>query len=138
MRTQDKVDKVFVTCGVRVAFLLGRIGMRIPKARQKIVKRMKEMVFTEDEEDFMEELFSKKMLKIVIKQIMIDRGKVVRLSKPVPNLKLYRLEDEKHFGGNGGDVSVVSSDAGSMVTETTISSISRKNIPLVLNFGSCS
>ena len=98
--------------------------------RDKVMQKFKELSSTEDERDFMDQLFRRKMQKVVIKQILIDRGKTVRLKREIPNLRIFRLKEERNMG-----VGVV---GGRNIHETTLHTISRPNVPLVLNFGSCS
>jgi len=117
---KEKIIRPFVKLSVRTIFAIGRVAIRIPKLRNKIHSQMKDLTYTENSEDFADGMFTESMRKLVEYQTMVDVMKTVKVGSLIPETFFYQLQV------NGTH------------TETTMSLIQRADVPLVLNFGSCS
>ena len=117
---KEKAVNTVVKAGLTIGFTIGKFGLLIPFTRRRIYEKMKKTSYANSYDDFKDSIFSKEMYKHCVQIITYDIFKTAKLNQTLPNLQLY-----KHC---------FSKDPVLL----TLSSIQRKDVPLVLNFGSCS
>lgn len=122
---REKVATPVVKAGIGVAFLVGKAALLVPYTRRKIYKTMKKLAQTEDENDFKDTLFSKEMYKTVVKQVVMDVTKTLKRNCVVPNFTILQLKQQPQLELQKTE-------------EKDMKSIERRNVPLVISFGSCS
>ena len=120
---KEKVAKPVVAGGLSIAFCIGKVGLKIPFTRKKILKKFMYLSKANEEEDFKDTLFKRDMYKSLLKQTVIDVTKTVKLNRTIPNLSLIKLTVPK---------TNIENEVVKMFD------MQRKGVPLVLNFGSCS
>ena len=120
---KENIVTALAQVGVGVVFCVGKIGLKIPFTRKKIYKVMLQLSKANEVEDFKDTMFKKEMYKNVVRQMVIDMTKTVKLNKRIPNFSLIKMTNEKTNKEN--DI-------------VTMFNMQRKGVPLVLNFGSCS
>lgn len=115
---RDKIAKPFYQVGLSVGFCAGRLGMRIPYTRKKICRWFSKVNRMNDNEKFLDSLFSKQMYKTILKCQMTYLKKTVKKNKELPDFLFYKLEKASSY------------------KEVTLRSMQTNEIPLVINFGS--
>ena len=121
LTTKENFATAVVKVGVGVVFCIGKIGLLIPCTRNKINQIMLQLSMANTVEDFNDFLFRKKMYQILVKQIVMDIVKTVKLNKPIQNYSLLKFVEKPKEN-----------------EEVLMVSVQRKGVPLILNFGSCS
>lgn len=120
---KEIVLKPMVKFGVGVVFGVGKIAVLIPITRKKIYKAMRIAARTNKDDDFKDTLFTKPMYKTLVKQILMDISKPLKVNSIVPNLPLFQIKQEL---------------SATTTRKTYLHNIQRKGVPLVISFGSCS
>lgn len=123
MTKKEIVLKPMVKVGLGVVFGVGKIAVLIPITRKKIYKAMRTAGRTDKDDDFKDTLFSKAMYKTLVKQILMDISKPLKIKSVIPNLPLYKMEQEL---------------PATTTQKTYLHNIQRKGVPMVISFGSCS
>lgn len=129
MPSQTKVvlAKPFIKAGISVVFGMGRIGLRIPKTRQHLVRKFA-IINRMSEEEAEETLFSKEMQKTLVKCELIYLLKEVRKGKHIKkNYKALKMINQQNQETN---LEIFGH------TEVRLIDLQQSGVPLVLNFGS--
>lgn len=126
--TKAVMARPFIKAGVSVVFNLGRLGLRIPKARQHIVRKFA-VINRMGEEEAEETLFSKEMQETLVKCELIYLLKEVKKGKQIKKdykaIKMTSREDRQGFSLETFGHS-----------EVRLADLQQPGVPLVLNFGS--
>ena len=128
-RIKALVAKPFIKAGISIAFKIGQIGLRIPQARDRLIRKFA-IINRMGEEEAAETLFSKEMQETLVKCELIYLLKEVKKGKRIKTeYKAFQMTQHNDQVEESGNVE-------SGYTEIWLTDIQRPGVPLVLNFGS--
>ena len=121
--TKERFAKPIVKLGAGLVFCIGKVCLKIPFTRNKIFSVMMRLSKANTLDDFKDTLFSKQMYNTIVKQTIMDIGKTIKINREIPNYSLIKFVDPT---------------LSREYEEINMLNMQRENVPLVLNFGSCS